>query len=85
MTSKLNWKQQSTPGVIATVLKSKKIVVDKRRIREWEKSKDSLLSLRMIYQGIKRKGLDGAGRKPLDDLMEEVLVEWIYKRREKRL
>ena len=39
----------------------------------------------MIYQGIKRKGLDGAGRKPLDELMEEVLVECIYKRREKRL
>ena len=33
----------------------------------------------------KRKRLGGAGRKPLDRQMEEVLVEWIYDRREKRL
>ena len=35
--------------------------------------------------GAKRKRLEGAGRKPLDQQMEEVLIEWIYDRREKGL
>jgi len=64
---------------------SKKFNVDQKRIREWRKSKDDLISINKKYQGAKRKRLDGAGRKPLDQQMEEVLVEWIYSRREKGL
>ena len=44
-----------------------------------------MLSLKKKDGGAKRKRLEGAGRKPLDQQMEEVLVEWIYDRREKGL
>jgi hypothetical protein len=62
-----------------------KFNVDKKRIREWRKSKDDLVATKKKDQGAKRKRLDGAGRKPLDVQMEEVLVEWIYNRRDKGL
>ena len=64
---------------------SKKFNVERKRIREWKSQKEELLSLKRKDHGAKRKRLDGAGRKPLDQQMEEVLVEWIYDRREKGL
>jgi len=64
---------------------SKKFNVERKRIREWSKCKESLQSLKKKDQGSKRKRLDGGGRKPLDQQMEEVLVEWIYDRRDKGL
>ena len=64
---------------------SKKFNVERKRIREWSKCKESLQSLKKKDRGSKRKRLDGGGRKPLDQQMEEVLVEWIYDRRDKGL
>ena len=55
----------------------------KKRIREWRKNKQKFLSLRKKDHVAKRKRLDGAGRKPLDQQMEEALAEWIYNRRKK--
>ena len=64
---------------------SKKFNVERKRIRKWKSKKEELLSLKKKDGGAKRKRLEGAGRKPLDQQMEEVLVEWIYDRREKGL
>ena len=64
---------------------SKKFNVDRKRIREWKDKKEDLLSLKNKDYGAKRKRLEGTGRKPLDQQMEEVLIEWIYDRREKGL
>ena len=63
---------------------SKEFNVERKSIREWKSKKEELLSLKKKDGGAKRKRLEGAGRKPLDQQME-VLVEWIYDRREKRL
>ena len=48
---------------------SKEFNVDKKSIREWRKSKDKFLSLRKKHRGAKRKRLNGAGRKPIDQQM----------------
>ena len=64
---------------------SKKFNVDRKHIREWKDKKEELLFLKNKDHGAKRKRLEGAGRKPLDQQMEEVLIEWIYDRREKGL
>ena len=48
-----------------------------------QKNKDKFLPWRKKDHGAKRKRLDGAERKPLDQKMEEVLVEWTYNRRKK--
>ena len=42
-----------------------------------------MLSLKKKDGGAKRKRLEGAGHKPLDQQMEKVLVEWIYDQLEK--
>ena len=55
----INWKQELTPRITVSALKTN--------------------------NGVKRKWLDGARRKPLDQQIEEVLAEWIYNRREKKL
>ena len=62
---------------------AKKFNVDKKW--EWRKSKEKLLSARKKDNGAKRKRLDGAGRKPLYQQMEEVLVKWIDNQQEKGL
>ena len=64
---------------------SKRFNVAVKRIREWRKQKPELLSLKEKSNGAKRRRLDGAGRKPLNEQMEESLMEWIYQRREKCL
>lgn len=64
---------------------SKKFTVDDKRIRYWRKSKEELLAINKRNQGAKKKRFDGAGRKTLDQQMEENLVEWIYTRRAKGL
>ena len=49
---------------------SEKFNVDKKRIRQWRKSKDKFPSLRKKDHGAKRKRLDGARRKPL------LIIKW---------
>lgn len=55
-----------------------------KRIREWCSKQDELLKLSMDAR-VKRKRLDGAGRKPLDEEMEEELFQWIVKQRDRNL
>ena len=49
---------------------------DRKRIREWRANQSKLESA-----SCKRKRLDGAGRKPFDLDIEEVLLEWVHERR----
>ena len=55
---------------------AKKFNVDRKRIREWRANQSKLESARC-----KRKRLTGAGRKPFDLDIEEVLLEWVHGRR----
>ena len=40
-----------------------------------------LLSMNEKPTGAKRKRVDGGGRKPLNERMEEIIQEWIHERR----
>lgn len=55
---------------------AKKFNVDRMRIREWRANQSKLESA-----SCKRKRLAGAGRKPFDLDIEEVLLEWVHERR----
>lgn len=55
---------------------AEKFNVDRKRIREWRANQSKLESA-----SCKRKRLDGAGRKPFDLDIEEVLLEWVHERR----
>ena len=55
---------------------AKKFNVDRKRIREWQANQSKLESA-----SCKRKRLAGAGRKPFDLDIEEVLLEWVHERR----
>ena len=59
----------------STYKAAKKFNVDRKRIREWRANQSKLESA-----SCKRKPLDGAGRKPFDLDIEEVLLEWVHKR-----
>ena len=50
--------------------------MDRKRIREWRANQSKLESA-----SCKRKRLAGAGRKPFDLDIEEVLLEWVHGRR----
>ena len=64
---------------------SKKFNVERKRFREWKSKKEELRSLKKKDGSAKRNRLEGAGCKPLDRQMEEVLVKWIYYQWEKGL
>ena len=55
---------------------AKKFNVDRKRIREWQANQSKLESA-----SCQRKRLAGAGRKPFDLDIEEVLLEWVHERR----
>ena len=60
--------------------------VDPKRIREWCAQKDKLIDTCMKKSGkSKRKRLKRAGRRPMDEDMEEVLFQWICEMREQHL
>ena len=52
-----------------------------KRIREWRKQQDGLLEKRQSVHGAKRARLDGAGRMPLLEELEDDLLEWVLERR----
>ena len=62
-----------------------KFNVDRKRIREWRKKKEELAGMGIRPGAKKRNRLDGGGRKPMSDMLEERLLEWITTRRSKRL
>ena len=53
--------------------------VDRKRIREWRQNKSKLESVGSAAG--KQKRLEGGGRKPFDEAIEEVLFEWVHQRR----
>ena len=55
---------------------SREFKVDPRRIREWCSQKEKLTTMKKNGK-CRGKQLKGAGRKPLDDDMEEELFDWI--------
>ena len=59
--------------------------VDRKRIREWRKKKEQILEVSRQIKAKERKGLDGTGRKPLCEEMDERVLEWITERRSKNL
>eukprot|EP00794_Sanderia_malayensis_P014636 gene14636-16155_t len=62
-----------------------KFNVDRTSVREWRKKERDLKGM-LSSRGTKgRKRLDGGGRKPLNESMEERLLEWIFQHRSKRL
>lgn len=63
---------------------AKKYNVDRKTIREWKEKKADIVAL-VKRAGKSRKRLDGAGRKPLSEVLEERIVSWITDRRDKRL
>jgi hypothetical protein len=64
---------------------AKKFDVDERRIREWRTNKASLVSLNGSSAGKKRKRVDGGGRKPQFQAVDDVVLDWISIRRERGL
>ena len=65
---------------------SRKFSVDERRIREWSKKKEKIISMvNESKHASKRQRLPGAGKKPLSVQLEEVLLSWVYSRRERGL
>ena len=59
---------------------AEKFTVDRKQIREWRSNK-SLLEEQLKTSGTKRKTIPGGGRKPLDEALEEDLLEWVHNRR----
>ena len=62
--------------------------VDPKRIREWVKCEEKLkhgLEEQVSGSKAKRRRLDGGGRKPLSETLEEMLIEYIEDLRFKKL
>ena len=55
--------------------------VDPKRIREWCAQKKRLIELKKAGKS-KRKRMKGAGRRPMDEDIEETLFQWICEMRE---
>ena len=65
----------------------KKYKVDGKRIREWRQKKASIQQTvnTKKAKGSQRKRIEGAGRKPFSEKMDEAVLEWIHERRGKCL
>uniref|UniRef100_A0A914H0S0 Uncharacterized protein n=1 Tax=Globodera rostochiensis TaxID=31243 RepID=A0A914H0S0_GLORO len=59
---------------------SRKFKIDRQNIREWQKQKQKLISLRESKSG-KRLRLDGAGRHLRDKEFDEQMIAWIRTQR----
>ena len=57
-----------------------KFHIDVKRVREWRQKKDKIVAMKS-----KRKRLDGAGKKLMDEQLEEDLLKWILERRSNML
>ena len=63
----------------------RKCSVDEKRIREWQKNKNKIVSLMSMKKGQLRKQLHGVGAKTLSGNLEENIMDWIIFRRSKGL
>ncbi len=57
---------------------SRRYMVDRKRIQDWTKQKEALEA--SLHSGIKRKRLEGGGRKAKHPEIEEQLSEWVRSR-----
>ena len=64
---------------------ARKYDVDERRVREWRAKKESISSLNLTDGEKKRKRVDGGGRKPQFQAVDEIVLDWISNRRERGL
>ena len=64
---------------------ARKFNVDRRTVAVWCKKKDAIVEMACQNKGISRKRLEGAGRKPLSNTLEDALMEWILEGRGKGL
>ena len=62
---------------------ARKFGVEVKRIREWCSKKAELTYKASTGDGQIRKRLDGGGRKPLSENLEDVILEWFYEMKEK--
>ena len=63
---------------------ARKFGVEVKRIREWCSKKAELTYKASTADGQKRKRLDGAGRKPLSEKLENVILGWFYEKKERK-
>ena len=64
---------------------ARKFGVAPKRIREWYKQEEKLKAMASHSSQSQRKRLDGGGRRPLLDTLEERVYEWIESMRSRRL
>ena len=64
---------------------SRRFQIDEKRVREWGANKIGIQTILETKKGKARSRLNGAGRKPLNVEMEEVVMEWIDNRRTRGL
>lgn len=62
---------------------ARKFGVEVKRIREWCSKKAELTYKASTGDGQKRKRLDGGGRKPLSENLEDVILEWFFEMKDK--
>ena len=59
--------------------------VDERRVREWRSKIEDITAKNLAKGGVKRKRLDGAGRKITNADLEAEFLEWVRERRSRML
>ena len=64
---------------------ARKFDVDERHVREWRGNKESIVTVSATPSGTKRKRIDGGGRKPLFQDIDDLVLDWITSRRERGL
>lgn len=57
---------------------SRRYMVDRKRIQDWTKQKDALQA--SLHTGVRRKRLEGGGRKAQHPVIEEQLADWVRSR-----
>ncbi len=57
---------------------SRRYMVDRKRIQDWTRQKDALQT--SLNMGVKRKRLEGGGRKAKHPVIEEQLADWVRSR-----
>ena len=59
--------------------------VDERRVREWRSKIEDITAKNLAKGGVKRKRLDGAGRKITNADLEAEVLEWVHEGRSRML
>ena len=71
--------------LMVTVLQQKKFSIYVKRIHGWKMNKQLITELSLKPSGKYRNTLDGADRKPYNELVNNRVLEWIYEHRAKNV